>query len=660
MSRVVLAEDNLDHQRVIAEVVRRLGHQVTVTSAGRAGLAAIVEQRPDLVIADVDMPNLDGVQMCRLMRANPDIAATPVVLVTAYLLPSDPRLDGAQATAVVRKPFSIAELTEALRPLLERQPAMRPSFTAHGRSSAADDPAFVNALLQSLDTGVAACDTEGRLVIFNQMLRHLFGDVGEAVPVDQWAERFTLRHHDGSPLLPHELTLTRALAGEHVHHADMMATDTQGRPRWFAVNAQPIRNTAGVTLGAVAAVHDITAEYRAQQYLDCETEVLKVLARSPDTATAGGQILRALGISLGWPYLRLWLVDEVTDVLCPAATFLVPGEDPLPVPSSIGLGQGLAGLCWQRGEMVWVPDIHAPDSPVLPQVRASMSYRAAGSVPVSSGDKVIGVITFYSHGHQAPEPALAVLLAGIAGNIGAYLEQRRAEELTVHLAAATDEYIALVGHELRTPLTSIGSHIDLIAESPDDTAIGEVRDMLEVVKRNSARMRAVVEQLLDLAALDSGHAELKRAPVDLGVILAEAAEAIRPTARQRHVVVDVTSPGRHLSVLGDPGRLRQVVHNLLENAVKFSFDDSVVTVSLVADDGDAAVLRVSDTGIGVPGEAHPHLFRADNARHTGLPGAGLGLALCRVVVERHRGTITVTPHRPSGTTVTVRLPRHDV
>jgi signal transduction histidine kinase len=71
---------------------------------------------------------------------------------------------------------------------------------------------------------------------------------------------------------------------------------------------------------------------------------------------------------------------------------------------------------------------------------------------------------------------------------------------------------------------------------------------------------------------------------------------------------------------------------------------------------------VSDAGIGIPGEAHPHLFRrlfrADNARHTGLPGAGLGLALCRVVIERHRGTITVTPHRPSGTTVTVRLPRY--
>jgi signal transduction histidine kinase len=438
-----------------------------------------------------------------------------------------------------------------------------------------------------------------------------------------------------------------------------MTCDAEGRPRWFAVNAQPILDAGGVTLGAIAAVHDITAEYLSQQYLDCETEVLKVLARSPDTATAGGQILRALGTTLGWPYLRLWLLDEVTELLCPAATYIAPGERPLPVPTSIARGQGLAGLCWKRGDLLWVPDIHAADSPVLPEVRTQTDYRGAGGVPVSSADKVVGVLTFYSHRHQPPEPALAVLLTGIAANIGAYLEQRRAEELTLRLAAATDEYIALVGHELRTPLTAIGGHIDLIAESADSTPIGEVRDMLEVVKRNSARMRAIVEQLLDLAALDSGRAELSRDAVDLGAVVAEVADEIRPVAQLRDVGLTMNLPDR-LSVLGDQARLRQVVHNLLDNAVKFSFDDAVVAVSLTAD-GDAAVLVVSDAGIGIPGEAHPHLFqrlfRADNARHTGLPGAGLGLALCRVVVERHRGTITVTPHRPTGTTVTVRLPR---
>ena len=648
MARVVLAEDNLDHQRVIADVVRRLGHEVTVTRDGRAGLAAIVEQRPDLVIADVDMPNLDGVEMCRRMRLHPELAAVPVVLVTAYLLPTDPRLDAAGPAAVVRKPFSITELTGALRPLLEPE-----------RRGVADDPAFVAALLDSLDTGVIACDAAGHPVIYNQMMGDLFGAGAEEIPLGQWAERYVLRHHDGRRLRPDELSLTRALAGERIRHADLMTGDADGRPRWFAVNAQPIRDADGVTLGAVAAVHDITTEYLSQQYLDCETEVLKVLARSPDTATAGGQILRALGSTLGWPYLRLWLVDEVTELLCPEATYIAPGEQPLPVPTSIVRGQGLAGLCWERGDLVWVPDIQAADSPVLPEVRSQSDYRGAGGVPVSSGDKVVGVLSFYSHRHLPPEPALAVLLTGIAANIGAYLEQRRAEELTLHLAAATDEYIALVGHELRTPLTAIGGHIDLIAESPDGTTIGEVRDMLDVVKRNSARMRAIVEQLLDLAALDSGHADLDRDAVELSTLVTAAAEEIRPLADQRRVGVALHLPDR-LSVIGDRARLCQVVHNLLDNAVKFSFDGSVVTVTLTAD-GDAAVLVVSDAGIGVPGDAHPHLFRrlfrADNARHTGLPGAGLGLALCRVVVERHRGTITVTPHRPTGTTVTVRLPR---
>ena len=99
-------------------------------------------------------------------------------------------------------------------------------------------------------------------------------------------------------------------------------------------------------------------------------------------------------------------------------------------------------------------------------------------MPVRSADQVVGVLTFFTPDRRSPEPALAVLLTGIAGLFGAYLERRRAEELADQLAASIGEYIALVGHELRTPLTSIGTYTDLIAESGDETTIGEVRDLL--------------------------------------------------------------------------------------------------------------------------------------------------------------------------------------
>src|SRR3712207_1848620 len=114
MASVVVAEDNVEHRRAIAEVVRRLGHEVAVAADGRTGLAAVVEHRPDLVIADVDMPDLDGLQLCRAIHEDPRLATIPVVLVTAYLPPTDSRMASAGAAAVVRKPFSVKELTDAV------------------------------------------------------------------------------------------------------------------------------------------------------------------------------------------------------------------------------------------------------------------------------------------------------------------------------------------------------------------------------------------------------------------------------------------------------------------------------------------------------------------------------------------------------------------
>jgi PAS domain S-box-containing protein len=664
MGRVLVVEDNRDHQDAIAEVIRRFGHAVDVADDGRAGLAAVAEHRPDLIVADVDMPYLNGLQLCRMLHAVPEFAGIPVVLVTAYLPPSDPQLSTAGAAAVIGKPFSIRELADvvlaylpdgdgAARPAGSDQPVPRED------APAADPAPFTDALLHSLDVGVAACDTAGRLVVFNQALRSFFGAESLGVPLAQWPKHFALRHHDGAAVSGDELPLIRALSGEHVRHAALMADDHNGRPHWFHVNARPVRNEAGVMLGAVSAVHDVTAEYLSRQYERCKTEVLEALAASPDTATAGAQTVRAIGLVLGWPYVRLWLIDEVADRLRPAATYTAAGEQPLPVPASFARGHGLAGQSWEQQELVWVPDIAAAGSPVLPEVAESTAYRAAGAVPVRSGDRVTGVLTFFSDFRQEPDPALAVLLTGLAGNIGAYLERHRAQELSTHLAAATDEYIALVGHELRTPLTSIATYTELIAASEDSTPVGDIRSLLEVVERNNVRLLGLVDQLLDLAALETGHVTLAVAEVDLVAVVKAAVEDHVAAARDHGITFDVRAP-EGLTVPGDSRRLRQAVAGLVQNAIKFSPPDTGVGIRVYAD-GETAVLTVTDAGAGVAAEEQPYVFRrlyrARNARHTGIPGAGLGLSLSRAVVERHHGAITLASRPGGGTTVTVRLPR---
>jgi PAS domain S-box-containing protein len=673
MASVVIAEDNLEHQRAIAEVVRRLGHEASVAADGRTALAVVAEQRPDLVIADVDMPDIDGLQMCRAMRSDPRLAAVPVVLITAYLSPGDPRMTAAGATAVMGKPFSMKELTDTLRAYLDgRRPVPAPAVPGTPATAVAvvDGPhrdivtgegdgetAFVDALLDSLGVAVVACDTGGRLVASNPALRMFIGDDIETVRVQDWPQRFGLRHHDGTPVQVADLPLIRALAGEHIHQAGLRAQDRRGRQRWFSVDARPVRDANGATLGAVAAVHDVTADHRARQYQDCLFEVLDILAGEPRPDTAE-RVLSAVAAALGWPNLSLWLVDAVTDRLQPAAHVTGGGALPLRLPSGLARGEGLAGLCWQRGEPVWVPDLRADDSPVLTEILPPGGYRSAGAVPVRRGADVKGIVVFFSADRQEPDPALGVLLTGIAGHLGAHLERRRSDELARQLSASAQEYIALVGHELRTPLTSIAAYTDLITEAPDPTPIGEVRDLLEVVTRNNARLRDVVDQLLDLATLESDYASLTMVTVDLAAVVAAGVAAVTPAAAEHGITVHTDLPPG-LPLTGDADRLRQVVDSLIGNAIKFSPDGATVTITAAVRD-EAAELTVTDAGIGVPDDDRPHLFRrlfrAGNARHSGIPGAGLGLALSRAIVERHHGSITLVPAEPAGTTVTVRLP----
>ncbi|MEU4240556.1 ATP-binding protein [Actinoplanes sp. NPDC026619] len=644
MALVVVAEDNLDHQRVIAEVVRRLGHDVVVANDGRTGLAAITKHRPDLIVADVDMPQLNGLELCQAVRDDPELTTIPVVLVTAYLLPGDPRLSATGAAGVIGKPFGVPELSEALRGHLN---ALKTPHVGHS---------LLDAVLDCVDTGVMAFDLRGRQLLVNRALSDVFGADDPGAPVEDVARRHRMRRPDGAELPAEEWPIWRAMRGEDVSHVELMTSDPHGRPHWYLVNARPVRDQDGRIVAAVSTAHDVTTRHRTRQYEVCKNKVLKVLSIHPDAPDVGDQVLAAIGGTLGWPCLRLWLADEESDMLRPAAVHNAPGEPSLPMPTAIGRGQGLAGLCWQSGDLIWVPDLHAPDAPVLPEVAQSDAYRSGGAVPVRSGERVVGAMSFFSRTRQEADPALGMLLTGIAALIGAFLEHRRAEVLALHLAAATDEYMALAGHELRTPLTSIGSYIDLIAESSPETPFSELRELFEVVHRNSTRLRELVDRLLDVAGLESGHIVLEEEPVDLTAVVTEAlapAGAGRDITIRRNRMDDVIVPG-------DRKRLRQVVEALVSNAVKFSPAESTVGVSLV-DRGHEAVLTVSDTGVGVPAAEQPRLFRrlyrGGNARHTGIPGSGLGLALCRVVVERHRGTIALSSDEANGTTVTVRLPK---
>jgi signal transduction histidine kinase len=360
----------------------------------------------------------------------------------------------------------------------------------------------------------------------------------------------------------------------------------------------------------------------------------------------------------------VWLDhDRGDDLLHPVATWTAPEHDAVVrVPAALPSGAGLAGSSCQAGEAIWVPDAGVDPRPLSAASAAAGHLGAGLAVPIRCGERSVGALTLFTAAAKPREDSCVALITVIAAHIGEFVQRRRAEHLATQLTQARDEYVALVGHELRTPLTSIAAYTDLIGDSADDTPLRDLRGLLDVIHRNSTQLRGIVDDLLDLAALDAGHAAVPAETFDLAALVRHAVDELAPAAAARRLGVHVGAPPR-LPFTGVEQRLRQLVDNLLSNAVNYSPDGGEVTVTLgvVHDPAPAVELTVSDTGIGIPADEREHVFRrfyrSTRARDRGIPGTGLGLALCRIVTDLHHGTIAITgTDGNEGTTFLVRLP----
>lgn len=215
------------------------------------------------------------------------------------------------------------------------------------------------------------------------------------------------------------------------------------------------------------------------------------------------------------------------------------------------------------------------------------------------------------------------------------------------------QFTADAAHELRTPVAVILTETQTTLKR--ERSAEEYRQSVEVCQRITQRMRRLIESLFQLARLDAGQEQLKRMQFDLSGTAKECLELVGPLAEERGVKIHCELPS--LECVGDPERISQVITNLLTNAVQYNKPDGEVRVNGRQENG-MAVLTVADTGPGISAEDLPRVFerfyRAEKSRSSG--NAGLGLSICKAIVEAHGGTIEVSSEPGSGTTFMVRLP----
>jgi len=221
------------------------------------------------------------------------------------------------------------------------------------------------------------------------------------------------------------------------------------------------------------------------------------------------------------------------------------------------------------------------------------------------------------------------------------------------------EFISTVSHEFRIPLTSIKGYVDLVLEGDAGDINETQQEFLAIVKKNSDRLINLINDFLDISRIESGRIQFKMVSLNIEEVIEEVIVSFRELMERKGMILNLSIPKGLPRVRADHDRIIQVLNNLVSNAIKYTDAGGKITVA-VGQDGNHLVINVSDTGIGISPEDQRNLFdkfyRVDSTLTQEIGGSGLGLSICKTIVERHDGSIWVNSEVGKGSTFSFSLP----
>jgi PAS domain S-box-containing protein len=615
---------------------------VLEAGTGTEGLRIADEEaeRVDLVLLDVNLPDMHGFEVCRRIKANPRTAGVPVLYMSAAYRSAEHRVTGLDlgADGYLTQPVEPRELV-----------------------------ATVNALLRAREVDEAVRRSEGRfraLVAGTSDVIWTAGPDGSAEGGGAWSA-WTGADGAGHAWLeavhPEDRERVRAawalaVAERTRYRAEYRLCRADGEYRDVVSTAVPVMDREGAVREWVGSFVDVTEQRRQEEWQRVFGDAGALLAGAMD-AEAG--IPRVAAAALG-PLLAAWAAVDLCDEQGETRRAASAAADSLPAAAREALdavlpveegGCGAAEVARTRRPRSFAP---AAESPL-----AAAGIRSVLSAPLVARGQVLGVVTLAAAtGMAAYGDFDAAQLAELGRRIALALDNGRLYQAALTANAAKGQFLAVMSHELRTPLNAIIGYADLL----DAGVAGELNDAqrehLGRVRAGSNHLLRLIENVLLFSRLEVGRETVYAEEVELGALLRESAALVEPLAARKGLTLRVDAPDGPVVAVTDQGKVHQIVLNLLANAVKFT-DRGEIHARLTAGDGEAAI-TVADTGIGIAPEYQERIFdvfsQVEQAPTRRVGGTGLGLSVTRNLARLLGGDVTVESRFPGGSTFTVRIP----
>ncbi len=677
-SPILIVEDSETQAFQLRYLLEEEGWDVVRAATAESALEELNRQRPALIIADYHLPGIQGDELCRRVRSNVDTRGIPMMMLTGEQAQGreSAGLDSG-ADDYVSKSVAPEILLARVRALLRTAGERSSGHRAH-LLAIDDSPTYLEYLDQALRSeGYEVAKAAGGKAGLDLVMNGAF----DCVVVD-----LLMPDLDGIEVCRRITDLARA---EDRSISVVMLTSSETSEDMTRGLEAGADDFVGKSSGVTVLKARIRALLRRKFFQEENRRIrekgatlvqllqsVTVAANSSSTIENAAQVcLDRMCSYTAWPvghlYLRpnnsseelistgIWHVEgngrmrafrEASD-LCPAAA-----------------GTGLPGRVLASGKPEWIVNLADKDLFATRAHAAEQAgLRSGFAFPLVVAETVIGVLEFFSPHAVEPDQDLMAMMGHIGSQLGHVVIRQRAEEdlqrakeSAESANRAKSEFLTTVSHEMRTPMNAILGVADLLSES---SLLEKQREYVCILQKTGANLLDLINNILDLSKVESGHFELEAIDFDLRPLLEKIIEMMDSRARNHglQLVLEVL-PGVPLELVGDENRLRQILVNLVGNALKFTERGSVTLRVEPDPGGEAGWLRfnVVDTGIGIAAEKMEMIFdrftQADSSITRKYGGTGLGLAISRGLVEPMGGRIGCTSEPGKGSTFFLAAP----